>query len=107
MTRAETVTVNPRSLTTIKESNMNFFGTENQPHEDNPLYETWILYEMVKCLEETILEIASAQKSDRDNPLYKIGDKLGVVKQEAVDKVIASNQEKIKELKGKLEQKLN
>jgi hypothetical protein len=84
---------------------MNLFGTETQPREDNPLYETWILYEMVKCLEKMILEIASAQKSDRYSEGYPLP--VGGVKQEAVDEVIASNQEKIKELKGKLEQKLN
>ena len=83
---------------------MSLFGTETQPKEDNPLYETWILYEMIKCLEKMILEIASVQKSDRNRngaPLV-----LGSPKQENLDKVIASCQERIKELKGKLEQKL-
>ena len=77
---------------------MNFFGTENQPDEDNPLYETWILYEMIKCLEDIILQIASAQKSDREQKPGLVGS----VKQENVNEVIARNQEKIKELKDKL-----
>jgi hypothetical protein len=83
---------------------MNLFGTKTQPSEDNPLYETWILYEMVKCLEETILKMASAQKSDRDREGYPV--EVGGVKQKEVDEVIDCNRERMKELKGKLEPKL-
>ena len=31
----------------------------NEPRIDNPLYEIWKLYEMIKCLEKVIFEIAS------------------------------------------------
>ena len=72
-----------------------------EPREDNPLYETWMLYEMIKCLEKVIFEIASAQKSDRKLPTP------GGVSQENVNKVVNNAQKRMKELKQKLEQKIN
>ena len=71
--------------------------------EEMPLYETWILYDMIKCLEEVILEFESVQKSDKPEGAPRIP---GSAKPEESYKVIESCKDRITKLKDRLEQKL-